>query len=82
MAAVFSFAVYIAVTLISAQIQIRKKQIELASLRAQNSQQAAQNAEVQRLLKSGDSEYIERVARDKLSYAKPNERIYIEESGN
>ena len=41
-----------------------------------------QNDELERVLESGsDTEIIERVARDKLGYAKPNERVFIDVTG-
>ena len=43
---------------------------------------AIKNDELNRVLESGnDLEIVERVARDKLGYAKPNERVFVDISG-
>ena len=76
------FSVYLAVTLIGAQLQIRKKQTEFAVLRSQYQAQQSKNEEINRVLSGNSSEYVKSIARDKLNYADPNERIYIDVSGN
>ncbi|HEX3026463.1 MAG TPA: septum formation initiator family protein [Clostridia bacterium] len=80
--AVGVFIAYLAVTLVGQQIQIRKKQNELVSLSKQYTAQKAKNDEIQRLLSGDKNEYIKSIARDKLNYVNPNERIYIDVSGN
>ena len=41
-----------------------------------------QNTELERLISSGgEDEYMERIARDRLGYAAPGERIFIDMSG-
>ena len=64
------------------QVDIAAKQKELQDLEAQLEQQQQQNDELERVLESGSElEIIERVARDKLGYAKPNERVFIDVTG-
>ena len=73
---------YLAVGLVVNQVDIAAKQQELQDLTDQVEQQRQQNDELNRILESGsDEEIIERVARDKLGYAKPNERVFIDVTG-
>jgi cell division protein FtsB len=45
-------------------------------------QQQSENAEIQREISEDDGTYKESIARDKLGYAKPDERVFINASGN
>lgn len=73
---------YLVAGLVFNQVDIAAKQKELQDLETQLEQQRQQNDELERVLKSGsDTEIIERVARDKLGYAKPNERVFIDVTG-
>lgn len=61
---------------------IRRSEQELAEIRERVELQKEQNDELTRILESGsDLEIIERVARDKLGYAKPNERVFVDVNG-
>ena len=81
--AVFAFAIYIAVTLVQLQINISQQTQELSKVTAERVDQQIKNAELQKQLSSGnEADYIERVARDDLGYADPQERIFIDASGN
>ena len=63
---------YLVAGLVFNQVDIAAKQKELQDL----------ENELERVLESGsDLEIIERVARDKLGYAKPNERVFIDVTG-
>ena len=67
---------------ISNQVSIRSKRAELDTLNEQIDQQKTENEEMQRIL-SGDSDQItEWVARDSYNYAAPNERIFVDVTGN
>ena len=67
---------------ISNQVSIRSKKAELQTLQEQVDQQKTQNEEMQRIL-SGDSDDVtEWVARDSYNYAAPNERIFVDVTGN
>ena len=73
------FAVYAAFTLVSLQIQISAKREEQAALQAQIEEQSLRNAEIEALLNSEDNdEYIARIARDKLGYVAPGERVFVD----
>lgn len=72
----------VAVSLISMQVEVTSKRRDLAALEREIYRQEMENAEIKRILDGGtDREYIERVARDKLGYAYPDERIFIDRSG-
>lgn len=80
---VCTFAVYIAFTLISMQLDVAAKRRELATLTASVEQQKLENSETQRLLENGDDRaYIEYMAHEKLGYAYPDEKIFIDRSGS
>ena len=73
------FAVYAAFTLVSLQIQISAKREEQAALQAQIEEQSLRNAEIEALLNSEDNdEYVARIARDKLGYVSPGERVFVD----
>lgn len=73
---------YLAMGLVVNQVQISAKRQELAAVQAQLAGQQQQNDELKRVLESGsDLEIIERVARDSLGYAKPNERVFVDVTG-
>ena len=55
---------------------------ETEAMQQQLEAQQAQNDELSRVLQSGtDEEIVERVARDQLGYAKPNERVFVDMTG-
>lgn len=73
---------YLVAGMVFNQVQIAAKRQELAAVQAQLASQQQQNDELSRVLESGsDLEIIERVARDKLGYAKPNERVFVDVTG-
>lgn len=73
---------YLVVGMIFNQVEISAKKQQLETLQQQLANQQAQNDELSRVLESGsDEELIERVARDKLGYAKPNERVFVDITG-
>jgi cell division protein FtsB len=80
--AVCAFAVYIATTLLCQTIRIRESSAQLALLKDQVSDAQKKNAQTQRLLNESNDKLMESVARDDLGYAKPNERIFVDASGN
>lgn len=80
--AVAGAAVYLLVTFVSGQMQVTEKQRQLVEINALVERQAEQNAELERLMESGDEDaYVERVAREKLGYARPDERVFVDISG-
>ncbi len=77
------FVGYVAISLIGMQVEVTAKRRQLLALQQSIEQQKRINAETERLLNGeNDEEYIERVARDKLGYAYPDEKIFIDRSGN
>ncbi len=80
--AVLAFAAYIAATLVSQATQIRAKSSQLDTLNAQVTQQQKQNTETQRLLNEKENQFMQSVAENDLGYAKPNERVFVDASGN
>jgi cell division protein FtsB len=80
--AVFAFIAYIAVTLTNLQLRISRDKATLSDVNAQYLGQQNKNEEIKRFLSESDSQYMESIARDKLGYAKPDERIFVNVSGN
>ena len=76
------FVVYVVGMLISLQAQISAKQQEYAQVQEDISSQQAENQEILDSLEQDDEEYIERVAREKLGYAKPGDQIFVNIAGN
>lgn len=67
---------------ISNQVTISSKRAELATLEEQIAQQQSANEEMERILSGDSDEVTEWVARDSYNYAAPNERIFVDVSGN
>ena len=78
LAAVLASA-YLVVSFVSGQLQVAAKRHEYEQLTQKLEAQKLQNQELQQLMDSGDEDaYIERVAREKLGYARPNERVFVD----
>jgi cell division protein FtsB len=69
---------YAVFLLISTQLEIQEKRNELEVLTARLTEVRAANEQLERYLSSEEylAEYMETIARGKLSYAHPRERIY------
>ena len=68
--------------LVSGQLQAARMRQELDEVTQQVAQQQEQNQELQQIMESGDEDaYIERVAREKLGYARPGERVFVDITG-
>ena len=83
--AIFAFAVYVAVALVNQQVQIAEKRRQLDELTQKIEIQEIKNEDIKHALSSGDAvqkDYIERIARDGLDYAKPGERVFVNIAGN
>ena len=75
------FAVYAAITLISLQLQINDRKSEINGLSNDLVKQKITNAELKEVLDNGlNDEYVAREAREKLGYASPGERIFVDTS--
>ena len=80
--AVITFCIYIVVVLFNLQIQLKEKRLELERLNAQIAVEEEIKTENQRFINSEDKEeYIERMARDKLGFARPDERVFYNIGG-
>ena len=75
---VLVFAASAIYTIISLQVQIRNKRIELSDLTDTVEQQELKNAEIEAIIENADDpEYIAKVARDKLGYVTPGEKVFV-----
>lgn len=80
--AVITFCIYIVVVLFNLQVQLKEKREELDRLNAQIAVEEEIKTENQRFINSEDKEeYIERMARDKLGFARPDERVFYNIGG-
>ena len=67
---------------ISNQVSISSRRAELQTLNEQIAQQKTQNEEMKRILSGDADDVTEWVARDSYNYAAPNERIFVDVTGN
>lgn len=75
-------ALYLVATLVSGRLQVARMQQNLEDATAKTTQKMEENAALQKLMESGDEDaYIERIAREKLGYVRPEERIFVDMSG-
>ena len=70
------------VAYMSNQVTISSKHAELDTLNEQIAQQKTENEEMQRILSGNADQITEWVARDSYNYAAPNERIFVDVTGN
>lgn len=71
--------VYLTINLITAQFELMTKKQELAAVQAQKYRLELEVADTQSLLEEDrDEVYIERVARERLGYANPGEKVFID----
>lgn len=71
--------VYLTINLITAQFDLMTKKQELATVQAQKYRLELEVADTQSLLEEDrDEVYIERVARERLGYANPGEKVFID----
>ena len=67
---------------VSNQVAISSKKAELQTLNEQIEQQETRNEELKRILSGDADDVTEWVARDSYNYAAPNERIFVDVTGN
>ncbi len=68
---------YFAISIINVNMDIKSRKKEVTKLNAQYEEQLAENARLQAVADGGNQdEYVERVAREKLGYVKPGEKVY------
>lgn len=76
---VFAFSIYAAFTLVSLQLQIREKEKLVEDLQAQIDQQRMENRQIEDILENpDDTAYIAEIAREKLGYIAPGERVFVD----
>ena len=83
--AIAAFVIYVGITIISQQIQIGQKEAQLSEIQQKLSVQNLRNDELKEAMDAGlnaSSDYIKRVARQSLDFAKPGERIFVNISGD
>lgn len=81
--AVAVLGVYLLVSFVDGQMKVASMQAQQNTVQAQIDAKAAENEELSEILESGDDNaYIERIARQKLGYAWPDEKVYIDITQN
>ena len=80
--AVICVVAYLSISLISAQFDLMTKRQQLAILQQQQQRVQLETDDIQRVLEIEDEEeYIERIARQRLGYANPNEKVFKDIQG-
>ncbi|WP_416201024.1 MAG: Septum formation initiator [Thermocaproicibacter melissae] len=79
--AIVAFAIYAIMLLVQQQAEINAKKQELASVEQQIKIQEIKNDDLRNALGSGQSDYIEKAARESLGYSKPGERVFVNIAG-
>ena len=70
---------YLTISLISAQFELMTQRREYENVAKQKERLELEINETRGLLEEDeDSVYIERIAREKLGYAKPGEKVYVD----
>ncbi|MBR2742460.1 MAG: septum formation initiator family protein [Clostridia bacterium] len=78
-----AFIIYIFYQMATLGSMIEKKTRDLETLRVQVEEQKIVNEQLERTLEQPiDAEYVERVAREKLGLAYPNERVFVNVDSN
>ena len=76
------FFILLLLSMLAAYISISSRRAELQTLNEQIEQQKTQNEEMKRILSGDADDVTEWVARDSYNYAAPNERIFVDVTGN
>jgi cell division protein FtsB len=72
---------YFLYSIISIQIDIYKQKQTLEEFQRQVYEQKLKNDELERQLGDGEADMIERIAREKLDFIAPDERVIIAQPG-
>ena len=83
--AVLGLSIYVFFTFMNQQMQINKKKAEYDQINKEITVQKIKNEELSKVLNSDakeSQEYIERIARKNLDFAKEGERVFVNISGN
>lgn len=79
----FTFAAFVATSLISLQLEISSKRAELEQVQSQIDEQQTAIKETERLLSLGsDQGYLSKIARDKLGLGFSDEHVYRDAAGS
>lgn len=76
------FAGYIVFSLVYLSVQIKQSENTVDELHSQIAEINEQNEQTKRVLSQDDEKFMESVARNDLGYVKPNERVFVDASGN
>ena len=80
--AIVCAVVYLSVSLISAQFDLMTKKQQLTILNQQQERIQLETQDIERMLEyESQEDYVERIARQRLGYANPNETIYKDIQG-
>ncbi|MEG1996456.1 MAG: septum formation initiator family protein [Oscillospiraceae bacterium] len=80
--AIFAFVVYVVVSIVIMQMDISKRKEQLASVMQEQEEQSIVNEDLKNILNSGDEkEYIMRIAREKFGFVFPDERVFMDTTG-
>lgn len=78
----FLVCAYFAVSIVTTQIDNYKQRKQLMAINAEIEEQKLENDELMRIVDSSDeADYIEQIAREKLGYAAPGERVFVDVAG-
>lgn len=77
--ALLAFFIYVVVSFTIMQLDISKRKESLNAIQTQIDEQEYLNKEIKSILDSGtDAEYITRIAREKLGFVFPEERVFVD----
>ncbi len=79
------FVGYVVFTFVNQQMQINQKKVEYEQKVQEVAVQNIKNEEMSKVVNSTDKEsqeYIEKIARENLDFAKEGERVFVNISGN
>lgn len=79
------FVGYVVFTFVNQQMQINQKKVEYEQKVQEVAVQNIKNEEMSKVVNSTDQEsqeYIEKIARENLDFAKEGERVFVNISGN
>ena len=78
-----AFLAYAVMMLVDMQVSVASRRQQLDELTAKMETQRLTNKELERQLAMGvDDAYVERTARDRLDFVRPNEEVFIDISGS
>ncbi len=75
--------VYVVFSLVQLQIQVSDSNAKVSQAQEELEKQNNKNEELKRLLENGkEAEIVERIARERLDYVMPDEKVFYDISGN